>query len=110
MASVNLSDSKLAIDGGTPVRSIALPPWPHFGEAELDPGATSELDKLIGKVKGYGKAIYIEVEGHTDNVGVPALNEKLGWERHHSLDDLIKEMAEWDIHEAETERHLSNLP
>jgi len=36
MASVNPSDSKLAIDGGTPVRSTALPPWPHFGEAELD--------------------------------------------------------------------------
>jgi GDPmannose 4,6-dehydratase len=36
--------------------------------------------------------------------------EKLGWERHHSFDDLIKEMVEWDIHEAETERHLSNLP
>ena len=36
--------------------------------------------------------------------------EKLGWECHHSFDDLIREMVEWDIHEAETERHLSNLP
>lgn len=29
-------DSKLAIDGGVPVRTSPLPPWPHFGEAELD--------------------------------------------------------------------------
>ncbi len=29
-------EEKLAIDGGTPVRSAALPPWPYFGESELD--------------------------------------------------------------------------
>jgi peptidoglycan-associated lipoprotein len=52
-----------------------------FGKAELDSGSTSELDQLISKVKGFGRAIYIEVEGHTDNVGTPGLNEKLGWER-----------------------------
>jgi len=30
------TEEKLAIDGGTPVRSTALPLWPCFGEAELD--------------------------------------------------------------------------
>jgi dTDP-4-amino-4,6-dideoxygalactose transaminase len=29
------SRSALAIEGGTPVRLSALPPWPHFGEEEL---------------------------------------------------------------------------
>ncbi len=29
-------DDKLAIDGGTPVRMEPLPPWPHYGSAELE--------------------------------------------------------------------------
>lgn len=36
MSASTAMEEKLAIDGGTPVRSTALPPWPHFGEAELD--------------------------------------------------------------------------
>lgn len=28
--------SKLAIEGGEPVRSTPLPPWPHFGSAEIE--------------------------------------------------------------------------
>jgi dTDP-4-amino-4,6-dideoxygalactose transaminase len=31
-----LATSKLAIDGGTPLRSTPLPPWPHFEPEEID--------------------------------------------------------------------------
>lgn len=36
MSSSLADDTKLAMDGGDPVRTRALPPWPHFGEAEMD--------------------------------------------------------------------------
>lgn len=28
--------NKIAIDGGTPIRTKALPPWPHFSQEEID--------------------------------------------------------------------------
>jgi outer membrane protein OmpA-like peptidoglycan-associated protein len=52
-----------------------------FGKANLSSSAIASLDKLIAKVKSYGKALYIEIEGHTDNVGDEALNKQLGWKR-----------------------------
>ncbi len=52
-----------------------------FGRASLSENATTVLDDLVGKVKSYGKALYIEVEGHTDSAGEEGLNEKLGSER-----------------------------
>ena len=48
-----------------------------FGKAELSSDAMSALDGLVSKVKGYGKALFIEVEGHTDNVGDDIYNMKL---------------------------------
>lgn len=32
----NANDERLALDGGIPVRTSALAPWPFYGEAELD--------------------------------------------------------------------------
>lgn len=52
-----------------------------FGRASLSSGAVAVLDDLVGKVKSYGKALYIEVEGHTDSAGEEGLNEQLGSER-----------------------------
>jgi len=52
-----------------------------FGQTSLSSPAVAKLDELIGKVKSYGKALYIEIEGHTDNVGNDRYNETLGLER-----------------------------
>jgi outer membrane protein OmpA-like peptidoglycan-associated protein len=52
-----------------------------FGEAQVSSDAASALDGLISKVKSYGKALYIEVEGHTDNVGDEQFNLMLSEDR-----------------------------
>ena len=40
------------------------------------------IDQVIGQLKGQqGKDVYIEVEGHTDNVGGKEMNYELGLER-----------------------------
>ena len=54
----------------------------RFGKTELPDEAKSRIDQMVGTLKGEaGKDIYIEVEGHTDNVGGKELNYQLGMER-----------------------------
>src|SRR5215216_4097654 len=52
-----------------------------FGRTELPDQAKARLDELVNQLKADPKGIYIEIEGHTDNVGNPEYNEKLGMER-----------------------------
>jgi outer membrane protein OmpA-like peptidoglycan-associated protein len=52
-----------------------------FGEAQLSEQAQQMLNDLVAKVKSYGKALYIEVEGHTDSVGDEQWNLALSEQR-----------------------------
>jgi peptidoglycan-associated lipoprotein len=53
-----------------------------FGKIDLPDSAKARLDQMIGELKAaQGKDLYIEVEGHTDNVGSKDGNYELGMER-----------------------------
>ena len=52
-----------------------------FGKKELPDAAKQQIDDLIAKLQQDPKNVYIEIEGHTDNVGAAEYNEKLGLER-----------------------------
>ena len=53
-----------------------------FGKTELPDEAKARLDAVVSQLKGTeGKDLYIEVEGHTDNVGTKDGNYELGLER-----------------------------
>jgi len=52
-----------------------------FDQAELPDGAKAPLDNLISKIKAYDKAVYVEIEGHTDNIGSADYNLMLGERR-----------------------------
>ena len=53
-----------------------------FGKTDLPDEAKARIDQVVGQLKGdTGKDLYIEVEGHTDNVGGKELNYQLGMER-----------------------------
>jgi outer membrane protein OmpA-like peptidoglycan-associated protein len=53
-----------------------------FGKTELPDEAKSRIDQVVSQLKGQaGKDLYIEIEGHTDNVGSKELNYNLGLER-----------------------------
>jgi peptidoglycan-associated lipoprotein len=57
-----------------------------FGKTELPDEAKSKIDQVVSQLKTQaGKDIYIEVEGHTDNVGGKELNYELGLERADSV-------------------------
>ena len=53
-----------------------------FGKTDLPDEAKARIDQVVSDLKGQtGKDLYIEVEGHTDNVGGKELNYQLGMER-----------------------------
>jgi peptidoglycan-associated lipoprotein len=53
-----------------------------FGKTELPDAAKMRIDQVVGQLKDQqGKDVYIEVEGHTDNVGGKEMNYQLGLER-----------------------------
>jgi len=52
-----------------------------FGKTELPDEAKAKLDELVSQLKADPKGAYFEIEGHTDNVGGPVINEKIGLER-----------------------------
>lgn len=52
-----------------------------FNQAALPDEARAILDDLVGRIKGYGKEVYVEIEGHTDNTGSETYNLALGEKR-----------------------------
>jgi len=53
-----------------------------FAKVDLPDEAKARLDQMVSQLKGtQGKDLYIEVEGHTDNVGTADGNYELGLER-----------------------------
>jgi peptidoglycan-associated lipoprotein len=60
-----------------------------FNQAKLPDSATRALDALINQIKGYGKAVYVEIEGHTDSTGSESYNQKLGQGRAEAVRDYM---------------------
>ena len=55
------------------------------GSWELDDAAKASLDELAGKVKELNRAVYVEIQGYTDNRGSESSNDMLGQQRAESV-------------------------
>jgi peptidoglycan-associated lipoprotein len=69
-----------------------------FAKTELPDEAKAKLDEMITKVKADPKAAWFEIEGHTDNVGTVALNERLGFERAEAVKRYLYEQHQIPLH------------
>jgi outer membrane protein OmpA-like peptidoglycan-associated protein len=69
-----------------------------FGDAALPAAAKARIDELIAQIKADPKGAYFEIEGHTDNVGDKALNEKLGLERAEAVKRYLYEQHQIPLH------------
>ncbi len=50
-----------------------------FGQTELSDSAKAQIDQFVERLKADPtKGAYLEIEGHTDNVGDKAVNERIG--------------------------------
>src|SRR5687767_10124614 len=69
-----------------------------FGKTELPDEAKMRLDALVTTLKADPKGVFIEIEGHTDNVGSKALNEELGLERAEQVKRYLYEQHQVPLH------------
>jgi len=68
------------------------------GKFELPDTAKARLDEVIGQLKSDTKNVFIEIEGHTDNVGDKTFNEQLGLERAEAVKRYLYEQHQIPLH------------
>jgi peptidoglycan-associated lipoprotein len=69
-----------------------------FGKTELPDEAKARLDEMVNQLKADPKGVFIEIEGHTDNVGNKPLNERLGLERAEVVKRYLYEQHQVPLH------------
>ncbi|HTM03289.1 MAG TPA: OmpA family protein [Vicinamibacterales bacterium] len=69
-----------------------------FGKTDLPDSAKQRLDEVISQLKAKPENIFIEIEGHTDNVGPKELNMKLGEERAEAVKRYLYEQHQIPLH------------
>jgi len=68
------------------------------GRAELPADAMSAIDQMVGQLKSDPKGVWVEIEGHTDNTGDKAYNEKLGLSRAEAVKRYLYEKHQIPLH------------
>jgi len=69
-----------------------------FGKTELPAEAKSAIDQMVDGIKTQKSAVWIEIEGHTDNVGDARYNENLGMERAEAVKRYLYEQHQVPLH------------
>jgi peptidoglycan-associated lipoprotein len=69
-----------------------------FGKTVLPDEAKQKIDEMVAQLKQDPKNVYIEIEGHTDNVGDKIYNEKLGLERAQAVQRYLYEQYQVPLH------------
>ena len=69
-----------------------------FSKTVLPDEAKQRLDQMVAQLKQDPKAIYLEIEGHTDNVGDKQINEKIGMERAEAVKRYLYEQYQIPLH------------
>jgi len=69
-----------------------------FAKTELPDEAKAKLDEMITQMKADPKGAYFEIEGHTDNVGDPRTNQKIGLDRAEAVKRYLYESQNIPLH------------
>ena len=69
-----------------------------FGKVDLPDTAKQRIDQMVTDLKADPKGIFIELEGHTDNVGSKDYNSKLGQERADAVKRYLYEAHQVPLH------------
>ena len=80
------------------------------GKADLPDATKTRIDQLIGQLKSDPKGAYIEIEGHTDNVGGKELNQRIGMERAEAVKRYIYEKYQVPLFKISTYSYGEDKP
>jgi peptidoglycan-associated lipoprotein len=69
-----------------------------FGKTVLPDEAKAKIDEMVAQMKQDPKNIYLEIEGHTDNVGDKVTNEKIGLARAEAVQRYLYEQYQIPLH------------
>jgi outer membrane protein OmpA-like peptidoglycan-associated protein len=69
-----------------------------FGKSTMPENVNGELDQLVQQLKANPNGAYIEIEGHTDNVGPKEVNYKLGLDRAEAVKRYLYENHQVPLH------------
>jgi len=69
-----------------------------FGKTALPDEAKAKIDQMVSQLKQDPKNVFIEIEGHTDNVGDKMTNQKLGLERAEAVQRYLYEQYQVPLH------------
>lgn len=70
----------------------------QLGKADLPDGAMTAIDEMVAQLKADRKAVWVEIEGHTDNVGDAKYNETLGLLRAEAVKRYLYEKHQVPLH------------
>ena len=69
-----------------------------FDQASIPQAAQTPLDELASQVRALDKTVYVEIEGHTDNIGSAEHNAKLGEKRAFAVMTYLHEKGGIPLH------------
>jgi outer membrane protein OmpA-like peptidoglycan-associated protein len=70
----------------------------RFGQTELPEEAKARIDELVQQLKQDPKNVFIEIEGHTDNIGDQVVNERIGLARAEAVQRYLYEQYQIPLH------------
>jgi outer membrane protein OmpA-like peptidoglycan-associated protein len=70
----------------------------RFNQTALPDEAKAAIDRMVQQLKQDPKNVYIEIEGHTDNVGEATVNERIGLERAEAVQRYLYEQYQVPLH------------
>jgi outer membrane protein OmpA-like peptidoglycan-associated protein len=69
-----------------------------FGQTDLPDEAKTRIDTMVQQLKQDPKNVFIEIEGHTDNVGDKNVNDRIGLERAEAVQRYLYEQYQIPLH------------
>jgi len=81
-----------------------------FGKTTLPDEAKQRIDEMVQQLKQDPKNVYIEIEGHTDNIGPKLINDKIGLERAEAVQRYLYEQYQIPLHKMNIISYGGNKP